>query len=239
MGSTSSTEELPDARGHCMGEVRVNRQIVGFKKVKFYTMENIRAGNLSTPEQEMHTTSFWLHFILAHFPISLRRRSRTRGTRCGRWRRCRRGLCDPRDLGVTLTEDSTEPSRDCRPNLYLYDNYPGGIGGSQPLFKMQERLLRSAAELIAGCPRTWLPELCWSAEKGKWRSGATGALTGKTDAETGRVNFRIRDKTSFLFDTPLKMSIPNQKPAKRCLEIVLELFYASCGVLPVMATMRK
>ena len=61
-------------------------------------------------------------------------------------------MCDPRDLGVTLTEDSTEPSREYRPNLYLYDNYPGGIGGSQPLFKMQDRLLRATAELIAGCP---------------------------------------------------------------------------------------
>src|SRR5271167_3354026 len=28
------------------GEVRLNRQVVGFKKVKFYTMENVGAGNL-------------------------------------------------------------------------------------------------------------------------------------------------------------------------------------------------
>src|SRR5579883_2520717 len=44
------------------GDVRLNRQIVGFKKVKFYTMENVGAGNLFMPEQEMHTTSCWLHF---------------------------------------------------------------------------------------------------------------------------------------------------------------------------------
>ncbi len=54
--------ELPESARALHGEVRVNRQIVGFKKVKFYTMENVGAGNLSTPEQEMHTTSFWLHF---------------------------------------------------------------------------------------------------------------------------------------------------------------------------------
>ena len=34
------------------GEVRVNTQIVGFKKVKFYTLENVGAGHLSLPEQE-------------------------------------------------------------------------------------------------------------------------------------------------------------------------------------------
>ena len=52
------------------GDVRLNRQIVGFKKIKFYTMENVGAGNLSMPEQEMHTTAFWLHFpaeFLARF----------------------------------------------------------------------------------------------------------------------------------------------------------------------------
>ena len=47
------------------GDVRVNRQIVGFKKIKFYTMENVGAGKLSMPEQEMHTTAFWLHFPAA------------------------------------------------------------------------------------------------------------------------------------------------------------------------------
>lgn len=50
--------------------MRVNRQIVGFKEVKFYTNENIGAGMLSLPEQEMHTTTYWLHFpaeFLARF----------------------------------------------------------------------------------------------------------------------------------------------------------------------------
>ena len=52
------------------GDVRVNRQIVGFKKIKFYTLENVGAGKLSMPEQEMHTTAVWLHFpgaFLARF----------------------------------------------------------------------------------------------------------------------------------------------------------------------------
>lgn len=140
------------------GEVRVNRQIVGFKKVKFYTMENVGAGNLSTPEQEMHTTSFWLHFsegFLARFPDLTPTEKQNGLVGLGNALRAVAALllmCDPRDLGVTLTEDSTEPSCDYRPNLYLYDNYPGGIGGSQPLFQMQDRLLRSTAELIAHCP---------------------------------------------------------------------------------------
>jgi len=150
--------ELPAAARALHGEVRVNRQIVGFKKVKFYTMENVGAGNLSTPEQEMHTTSFWLHFsegFQAQFPDLTPTEKQNGLVGLGNALRAVAALllmCDPRDLGVTLTEDSTEPSRDYRPNLYLYDNYPGGIGGSQPLFRMQDRLLRSATDLIAGCP---------------------------------------------------------------------------------------
>ncbi|MBV9612635.1 MAG: DEAD/DEAH box helicase, partial [Acidobacteriaceae bacterium] len=49
------------------GEVRVKRQVVGFKKIKFYTLENVGAGNLSLPGQEMHTTAFWLHFASGFF----------------------------------------------------------------------------------------------------------------------------------------------------------------------------
>src|ERR1019366_6323211 len=44
---------LNEADDHPLGElraangnVRVNRQIVGFKKIKFYTMENVGAGKL-------------------------------------------------------------------------------------------------------------------------------------------------------------------------------------------------
>jgi DEAD/DEAH box helicase domain-containing protein len=37
------------------------------------------------------------------------------------------------------------------PNLYLFDAYPGGIGFSEPLFRVHELLLRETRELIAVC----------------------------------------------------------------------------------------
>ena len=83
------------ARARAHGEVRVNRQIVGFKKIKFYTMENVGAGKLTMPEQEMHTTAFWLHFpaaFLARFadftPTEKQSGIAASATRCARWRRC-------------------------------------------------------------------------------------------------------------------------------------------------------
>ena len=139
------------------GEVRVNRQVVGFKKVKFYTLENVGAGNLSMPEQEMQTTSFWLHFPSAFLErladlspnekqsgvIGLSNVLRTVGSLLL--------MCDPRDLGVAITEDVTKGTRCYEPDLFLYDAYPGGIGLSAPLFKLTSRLLRGAAEVLGSC----------------------------------------------------------------------------------------
>src|SRR5205807_2853411 len=42
------------------GEVHVVSRVVGFKKIKFYTNENVGSGELDLPEQQMHTTSYWL-----------------------------------------------------------------------------------------------------------------------------------------------------------------------------------
>ena len=141
--------EIRSGARRCHGEVRVNRQIVGFKKIKFYTNENVGAGNLSMPEQEMHTTSFWLHFppeFLALFPdlsptdkqdglVGLGACLRTVGSLLL--------MCDPRDLGVAMSEEA---------NLYLYDNYSGGIGQSAPLYQMTTKLLTHAAQLLDACP---------------------------------------------------------------------------------------
>jgi len=38
------------------------------------------------------------------------------------------------------------------PNIYLYDRYPGGVGLSEPLFRLSETLLESTRKLIANCP---------------------------------------------------------------------------------------
>jgi len=139
------------------GDVRVNRQIVGFKKIKFYTLENVGAGKLSMPEQEMHTTAFWLHFpaqFLARFPelsptekqnglVGLGNALRTVGSLLL--------MCDARDLGVAFSEDIASGLTAYEPNLYLYDKYPGGIGQSEPLFRLAKRLLAGTADLLASC----------------------------------------------------------------------------------------
>ena len=54
--------------------MRVVSRVVGFKKIKFYTNENVGSGELDLPEQQMHTTGYWLtlsRMLMASLPFSL------------------------------------------------------------------------------------------------------------------------------------------------------------------------
>jgi DEAD/DEAH box helicase domain-containing protein len=139
------------------GEVRVKRQVVGFKKIKFYTLENVGAGLLSLPEREMHTTAFWVHFpdrffndfagySTADLQDSLHGLGnvlKTIGTVLL--------LSDPRDLAVAVLDDSDQKKIAFEPDVVLYDNYPGGIGQSDPLFRRRQELIQGAFDLASHC----------------------------------------------------------------------------------------
>src|SRR5467141_1009003 len=58
--STSLTPFASLGSSHSHGDVLVRSQVVGFKKIKFFTNENIGDGKLELPENEMHTTSYWI-----------------------------------------------------------------------------------------------------------------------------------------------------------------------------------
>ena len=55
------------------GEVQVVRKVAGYKKIKFYTLENLGFGEVNLPEKDMHTTSYWFTIpkdLLAKLPYS-------------------------------------------------------------------------------------------------------------------------------------------------------------------------
>ena len=58
-----------------------------------------------------------------------------------------------------------------RPTLYLYDNYPGGIGITAPLYDLREQVIERSIELVAecacklGCPACVGPILASENEK--------------------------------------------------------------------------
>ncbi|HKV60588.1 MAG TPA: DEAD/DEAH box helicase [Candidatus Acidoferrum sp.] len=99
------------------GDVLVRSQVVGFKKIKFFTHENIGDGKLELPENEMHTTSYWITLerpLLESLPFTIS------GRQSGMF-----GLlhalesvatlllmCDSRDLGTAIGECPPAPGSD-------------------------------------------------------------------------------------------------------------------------------
>ena len=162
------------------GEVHVISQVVGFKKIKFYTLENVGSGELSMPEQEMHTTAYWLTVrreVLTALEVnSEQKRDGVVGLANSLKTVAMLFLmCDRSDIGVAIGDNSQgvasvekgfkrplgatphlEPTSEMgsayEPNIFLYDNYPGGIGFSEPLFRLHAKLLRESKRLIESCP---------------------------------------------------------------------------------------
>ena len=147
-----------EARAH--GEVHVSSRVVGFKKIKFYTNENVGSGDLDLPEQQMHTTAYWLTVpapVVAALPYAPDdRRDGVVGLSFAMRQVAQLLLmCDRQDVGVAIGSDggAGEPAPDeqHQPRIFIYDNYPGGIGFSQPLFAMHAELLARTRAMIAGC----------------------------------------------------------------------------------------
>ena len=64
-------------------------------------------------------------------------------------------MCDRQDIGVALGSGddgpTTRSSVSNQPRIFIYDNYPGGIGFSQPLFGMHADLMARTRTMITGC----------------------------------------------------------------------------------------
>jgi DEAD/DEAH box helicase domain-containing protein len=162
------------------GEVHVTSQVVGFKKIKFHTNENVGAGELVMPENEMHTTAYWLTVpreLMRGLPFTLEERrdgvvalSHALGQLAALFL-----MCDRHDLGVALGDNGQgeariergllrlgagkgarsggpPPGDDYEPNVFIYDAYPGGMGLSEPLYRLHDRLVDESRALIDACP---------------------------------------------------------------------------------------
>ena len=158
--------DRPDsAASRSHGEVHVVSRVVGFKKIKFYTNENVGSGELDLPEQQMHTTAYWLTIpasTMALLPYAADdRRDGVVGLAyairqmaqlllmCDRSRH--RHLHRHRRAGAAVRPAAAELAADKSPRIFIYDNYPGGIGFSEPLFRMHRELLTGTRRLIAEC----------------------------------------------------------------------------------------
>lgn len=159
------------------GEVHVATQVVGFKKIKFHTMENVGAGDLSLPQNDMNTTAYWLTlpsklFYTLPFPSEEKINGLFGLAYCLHHVSPLFMMCDIHDVGVSIGDNATAksvPPRDIwkktpfneqwnifsdanfEPNIFIYDNFPGGIGLSPSLFDLERELLEQCLKTIKAC----------------------------------------------------------------------------------------
>jgi DEAD/DEAH box helicase domain-containing protein len=96
------------------GDVLVRSQVVGFKKIKFFTNENIGDGKLELPENEMHTTSYWITLerpLLESLPFTVSERQSGMFGLLHALESVATLLlmCDSRDLGTAIGERPPAP----------------------------------------------------------------------------------------------------------------------------------
>jgi DEAD/DEAH box helicase domain-containing protein len=164
------------------GEIEVTTKVVGFKKIRFHSLENLGYGKVSLPDQQMHTTSCWFVFrrafidslslprwetidgilgvsyalqavVCLHLMCDLRDIQRSVGDRGARW--FVRLSREGKGLYGTADGDdrlAPEAIEPFEPTVFLYESYPGGVGFSPQVFDDHRGLLQETLGLISRCP---------------------------------------------------------------------------------------
>ena len=162
------------------GEVHLVRRIAGYKKIRYYTHENIGYGNIDLPDQEMHTTAVWWQVqpgvLEEAFPGRQEALDGFLGASYAMHHvAALRMMSEPQDLGRAVGDgdakwfatvgvngrgqlrnfQGAELNPDAqgrfRPAVFLYDHYPGGIGISAPLYDVREQVVDDARAMVAAC----------------------------------------------------------------------------------------
>jgi DEAD/DEAH box helicase domain-containing protein len=153
--------------GH--GEVHVVHRVVGFKKIKLHTHENVGYGDVALPDQEIHTRALWVDPATPASLWAPRKNPRdarsagapshavelrasfldgvTRAAYALHHVAALTVLCETQDLGHALEEAKDGGL----PRIYLYDRITGGAGLAERLFDERRALVARAQKLVASC----------------------------------------------------------------------------------------
>jgi DEAD/DEAH box helicase domain-containing protein len=117
------------------GDVLVRSQVVGFKKIKFFTHENVGAGQLELPENEMHTTAYWITLrrpLIESLPFTLSERQSGMFGLLHALESVATLLlmCDRRDLGTAIGERPPDAGTEAAAGGEFVGVIEGGADGA-------------------------------------------------------------------------------------------------------------
>ena len=135
------------------GEINATTIPTIYKKIKFFTHENIGWGKIRLPEVELNTTSCWFNFeekiiddlklTKNQFGVSLKGLAYLLRNLIPLY-----VMCDINDIKVK--SKIKDPNFD-KPTVYIYDNYPGGIGLSEKIIEEYKTIFSDALDYIKKC----------------------------------------------------------------------------------------
>jgi DEAD/DEAH box helicase domain-containing protein len=139
------------------------------------THENVGYGHIHLPEEQMHTTAYWMNLpetvtvgengMTGERPETLSGLVNLVRTIAPLYLMC--------DRGDIIVQGHERDPHFRRPTLFVADNVPGGVGLAEALYDMGPRLFSACLEALSNCKCAWGCPAC---------IGATVTETGEKQA---------------------------------------------------------
>lgn len=146
-------EQQNDACTIGYGDVVVTSLATMYKKIKFNTHENIGWAKINLPELELHTMAFWYSF-----PENVAELLGIDEQQLGDGIKAVSNVYSrvvPLFVMGDMRDFSSMPMVRAplwqKPTVFVWDQYPGGVGFSKKLFHIYAAAARTASDLISGC----------------------------------------------------------------------------------------
>jgi DEAD/DEAH box helicase domain-containing protein len=137
-----------------LGEVEVSTTVVAFKKLAQFTDQVLGEEALDLPPYSFRTIALWWDIPEETFDyISERRLDLAGGLHAAEHAAIGVlplfALCDRNDIGGLSTPLHPDTGK---PQVFIYDGHPGGVGIAEGGFNDIEELWQATADLVSGCP---------------------------------------------------------------------------------------
>ena len=136
------------------GEVEVTSQVVGYKRLLHLTEQNLGEVPLDLPPHRFTTMALWFELPEETLEDILEaRRDLAGGLHAAEHAAIGVlplfALCDRNDIGGVSTPLHMDTGR---PEVFIYDGYPGGVGITERGFDIIEELWESTLRAVSECP---------------------------------------------------------------------------------------
>lgn len=136
------------------GQVRVTQQVIGYARKQQFSETVLSVEYLDLPPQSYETRALWFEV-----PSELARRVSDRGLHFHGGLHALEhaaigilplfAMCDRLDIGGLSTPSHPDTGR---PQVFIYDAFPGGVGIAEKGFEMLDELWRATLSAIEECP---------------------------------------------------------------------------------------